>query len=147
MAGKSKEIIAKVKLQLPGGRATPAPPVGPALGQHGVKIGEFCNEFNKKTEGKNDMIIPVVATIYSDRSFTFVTKSPPASALLKKAVGVAKASGIPNREKIGKVSRDEVRKIARLKADDLNAASEEAAVKIIEGTARSMGVEIESNKV
>ncbi len=143
MPGKVREVIAKVKLQLPGGRATPAPPVGPALGQHGVKIGEFCNDFNKKTEGKEDLIIPVVVTIYTDRSFTFITKSPPASVLLKKAVGVAKASGTPNREKIGKISRDEIKKIAGLKADDLNANNEGSAVKIIEGTARSMGIEVE----
>jgi large subunit ribosomal protein L11 len=139
-----KEVIGKIKLQIQSGKATPAPPVGPALGQHGINIMEFCQSFNKATSGKEDMIIPVVITVYADRSFSFVMKSPPASALLKRAAGIVKASGVPNREKIGKVTSEEVRKIAEMKMKDLNASNIDNAMRIIEGTARSMGVEIES---
>jgi large subunit ribosomal protein L11 len=139
-----KEVIGKIKLQIQGGKATPAPPVGPALGQHGINIMEFCQSFNKATGGKEDMVIPVVVTVYADKSFSFVMKSPPASSLLKRAAGIVKASGVPNREKIGKVTREEVRKIAEIKMKDLNASNLDNAMRIIEGTARSMGVEIES---
>lgn len=139
-----KEVIAKIKLQIPGGKATPAPPVGPALGQHGLNIMEFCQSFNAATKGKEDVIIPVVITVHSDRSFNFVMKSSPAAALLKKAAGIVKASGVPNREKIGKVSKEQIREIAETKMKDLNALTIETAVRIIEGTARSMGIEIEN---
>ena len=138
-----KELKAKVKLQVPGGQATPAPPVGPALGQHGVNIGEFVNKFNQKTKDANGMIIPVEVYIYTDRSFDFITKSPPAAVLLKRAAGVAKGSGVPNREKVGKVNRSQILEIARVKQKDLNADSPDAAAKIIEGTARSMGITVE----
>ncbi len=139
-----KEVIGEIKLQIQGGKATPAPPVGPALGQHGINIMEFCQSFNKATTGKEDMVIPVVITVYADRSFSFVMKSSPASALLKRAAGIVKASGIPNREKIGKVTREQVREIAEMKMKDLNASNLDNAIRIIEGTARSMGVEIEN---
>ncbi len=138
----AKKVVAQVKLQLPAGKATPAPPVGPALGQHGVNIMEFCKQFNARTADQAGLIIPVVITIYSDRSFTFITKTPPASVLLKKAAGVEKGSSRPNRDKVGKVTRAQVEEIARLKMEDLNASDLEAAVRIIEGTARSMGIEI-----
>ena len=139
----AKKVIAKIKLQVPAGKANPAPPVGPALGQHGVNIMEFCQSFNKATQGKEGLIIPVVISVYHDRSFSFITKSPPASVLLKRAAGIAKASGQPGREKIAKVGKDKVREIAELKKADLNAVSPEGAMRIIEGTARSMGIELE----
>jgi len=138
-----KELKAKVKLQVPGGQATPAPPVGPALGQHGVNIGEFVNKFNQKTKDANGMIIPVEVYIYTDRSFDFITKSPPAAVLLKKAAGIAKGSAVPNREKVGKVNKSQILEIARIKQKDLNADSPDAAARIVEGTARSMGITIE----
>jgi large subunit ribosomal protein L11 len=138
-----KKITGYVKLQIPAGKATPAPPVGPALGQQGVNIMEFCKTFNARTAPMGDTIIPVVITIYADRSFTFITKTPPASVLLKKEAGIAKGSAEPNRTKVAKVSRAKVREIAKLKMPDLNAASLDAAEKTIAGTARSMGIEIE----
>jgi len=137
-----KKVLTRIKLQIPAGQATPAPPVGPALGQHGVNIMEFCKAFNESTKGEEGMIIPVVITVYEDRSFTFITKSPPASILLKKAVGIAKASGEPNRNKIGKITRSQLKEIAQIKMKDLNAKDLEGAMRIIEGTARSMGIEI-----
>jgi len=137
-----KEVIAQVKLQIPAGQASPAPPVGPALGQHGVNIMQFVKEFNDRTKDKQGYIIPVVITIYKDRSFTFVLKTPPASELLKKAAGIAKGSGEPNKLKVGKVKRSQVEEIAKMKMPDLNANDIEAAMRIIEGTARSMGIEI-----
>jgi large subunit ribosomal protein L11 len=139
----AKKVIANIKLQVPAGQANPSPPIGPALGQHGVNIMEFCKSFNAQTQGEEGMIIPVVITVYADRSFTYVTKTPPASVLLKKAAKIAKGSSEPNREKVGQVSPQQVEEIARLKIPDLNATSLEAAVKIIEGTARSMGITIE----
>jgi len=138
----AKQVMAKVKLHVPGGQATPAPPVGPALGQHGVNIGEFVSRFNEKTRDRPGVIIPVEITIYNDRSFTFITKSPPASVLLKQAAGVVKGSPVPNREKVGKVTKAQVEEIAKQKLDDLNTTSLEAAVRQIEGTARSMGIEV-----
>ena len=140
MAKKEKGLI---KLQIPAGQANQAPPVGPALGQHGVNIMEFCKAFNAATQKEAGMIIPVVITVYQDRSFSFITKSPPASALLKKAAAVAKGSGVPNRDKVGKVTRAQVEEIAKIKEADLNAGSREAACRIIAGTARSMGIEVE----
>lgn len=137
-----KEIIAQVKLQIPAGKANPAPPVGPALGPHGVNIMEFCKAFNAQTQALGDTIIPVVLTVYADRSFTFITKTPPASDLLKKAAGIIKGSGVPNKEKVGKVTQAQIREIAQKKLQDLNAYSLEKAEKIIKGTARSMGLEI-----
>lgn len=137
-----KQIMATVKFHVPGGQATPAPPVGPALGQHGVNIGEFVKRFNDRTRDAQGMIIPVVVTIYRDRSFDFVTKSPPAAVLLKRAANIAKGSGVPNREKVGSVTRAQIIEIARQKQRDLNTRDLEAAVRIIEGTARSMGIEI-----
>jgi large subunit ribosomal protein L11 len=137
-----KKVTGLVKLQVPGGMANPSPPVGPALGQHGVNIMEFCKAFNARTQKNKGTIIPVVITIYSDRSFSFVTKTPPAAVLLKQAAKVEKGSGEPNRTKVGKVTRDQVREIANIKMPDLNAADEGAAMKIIEGTARSMGLEV-----
>jgi large subunit ribosomal protein L11 len=138
----AKEIVANIKLQIPAGKANPAPPVGPALGQHGVNIMEFCKSFNARTQKDGDTIIPVIITVYNDRSFTFITKTPPASELLKKSAGIIKGSGKPNKEKVGKVSSAQVNEIARTKMQDLNAADLKGAVKIIEGTARSMGIEI-----
>ncbi len=138
----AKEIVANIKLQIPAGKANPAPPVGPALGQHGVNIMEFCKSFNARTQKDGDTIIPVIITVYNDRSFTFITKTPPASELLKKAAGIIKGSGKPNKEKVGKVSSAQVQEIARTKMQDLNAADIKGAVNIIEGTARSMGIEI-----
>ncbi|MFH1783923.1 MAG: 50S ribosomal protein L11 [bacterium] len=141
---KKKKIKTFIKLQIPAGSANPAPPVGPALGQHGVNIMEFCKSFNLKTANQEQgMIIPVVITVYDDRSFTFITKSPPVAALLKKAAGIAKASGEPNKKKIAKVSKEKVEQIATLKMNDLNTTTIESAVKMVEGTARSMGIEIE----
>ncbi len=138
----AKPIQAVVKLQCPAGNATPAPPVGPALGQHGINIMEFCKQFNARTQGQPGLIIPVVITIHTDRSFTFITKTPPAAVLLKRAAGLAKGSGEPNRNKVGKVSRGQVREIAHLKAPDLNSATVEAAERMVMGTARSMGIEV-----
>jgi large subunit ribosomal protein L11 len=138
----AKKVIGTVRLQIPAGAANPAPPVGPALGSQGVNIMAFCKDFNAKTADKAGLVIPVVITVYGDRSFTFIMKSPPASALLKRAAGLAKGSGVPNREKVGKVTRAQVREIAKLKQQDLNASSEEAAMRMIEGTARSMGVDV-----
>ncbi len=139
----AKEIITQIKVQAPGGQATPAPPIGPALGQHGMNIGQFVSQFNERTRELNGTIVPVVITLYADKSFDFVVKSPPAAVLLKQAAGVAKGSGVPSKEKVGKVSCEQVRKIAELKFSDLNAYDVEQAVKIIEGTARSMGIEVE----
>jgi large subunit ribosomal protein L11 len=138
----AKKVMAIKKLQIPAGKATPSPPVGPALGQHGVNIMEFCKSFNSQTQGKEDLIIPVEITIYVDRSFTFITKTPPASVLLKKAAGIIKGSGEPNKEKAGKVTPEQVKEIAQTKLPDLNAVNIEGAIKIIEGTARSMGIEV-----
>jgi large subunit ribosomal protein L11 len=139
----AKKIAAIIKLQISAGQANPSPPVGPALGQHGVNIMEFCKAFNAKTQDKIGYIIPVVITVYGDRSFTFITKTPPASTLLIKAAGIEKGSGEPNLNKVGKVTKTQVEEIAKTKLQDLNAASVEAAMKIIEGTARSMGIEVE----
>ncbi len=140
---KKKKIIGMTKLQIPGGKATPAPPVGPALGQHGVNIMAFCKEFNERTASDAGLIIPVELTVYEDRSFTFITKTPPAAVLLKKAVGLEKASGEPNRVKVATISRDKVKEIASQKMEDLNAYDVDSAAKIIEGTARSMGIVVE----
>jgi large subunit ribosomal protein L11 len=139
----AKKVAAIIKLQISAGQANPSPPVGPALGQHGVNIMEFCKAFNAKTQDKIGYIIPVVITVYADRSFTFITKTPPASTLLIKAAGVEKGSGEPNLNKVGKVTKNQIEEIAKTKMQDLNAASVEAAMKIIEGTARSMGIEVE----
>ena len=138
----AKKVTGYIKLQIPAGKATPAPPVGPALGQHGVNIMEFTKQFNAKTADKGDLIIPVVITVYSDRSFSFITKTPPAPVLIKKAAGLAKASGVPNRQKVGSITKAQVKEIAELKIPDLNAASLEAAMSMIEGTARSMGITV-----
>lgn len=138
----AKKVIAQIKLQLPAGKATPAPPVGPALGQHGVNIMEFCKQFNAKTADQPGMIIPAVLTVYADRSFTFILKTPPASVLLKKAASLEKGSGEPNKVKVGKVTLDQVREIAELKKADLNANDVEAAMEMIKGTAVSMGIEV-----
>jgi large subunit ribosomal protein L11 len=138
----TKQVQAMVKLQCNAGAATPAPPVGPALGQHGINIMEFCKQFNARTEAQRGLVIPVIITVYKDRSFTFITKTPPAAILLKKAAGLEKASGVPNRTKVGKVSKKQVREIAELKAPDLNSATVEAAERMVMGTARSMGIEI-----
>lgn len=138
----AKRITGLIKLQIPAGQANPAPPVGPALGQHGVNIMAFCKEFNAKTKDQPGMIIPVVITVYQDKSFTFITKSPPASVLLKKAAGIASGSKIPNKDKVGKVTRKQVLEIVKIKVKDLNAASDEAGFRIIAGTARSMGIEV-----
>lgn len=139
----AKKVSALIKLQVPAGKANPAPPVGPALGQHGVNIMEFCKAFNERTAQQAGMIIPVVITVFEDRSFTFITKTPPAAVLLKKAMNLDKASGVPNREKVGTIKRDKVREIAELKMPDLNAANVESAMRMIEGTARSMGIIVE----
>lgn len=138
----AKVVTATIKLQIPAGQANPAPPVGPALGAHGVNIMEFCNAFNSATKEKTGFIIPVVITVYKDRSFTFITKTPPAANLLKRAAGIAVGSGVPNREKVGSVTREQVREIARQKMEDLNAVTEEAGERIIAGTARSIGIDI-----
>jgi len=139
---KKKEITGKIKIQAPGGKATPAPPIGPALGQHGVNIGQFVSQFNERTREMNGMIVPVEITVYADKSFEFIVKSPPAAELLKQAAGIAKGSGVPNKEKVGTVTRKQVEEIAKTKLNDLNAFSVDRAVKLIEGTARSMGLEI-----
>jgi large subunit ribosomal protein L11 len=138
----AKKITGYIKLQIPAGKANPSPPVGPALGQHGVNIMEFCKAFNAKTQGDEGTITPVVITVYADRSFTFITKTPPASVLIKKTLGIESGSSVPNKNKVGKLTKDQVTEIAKKKMPDLNAASLEAAIKTIEGTARSMGVEI-----
>lgn len=138
----AKKVVGMIKLQIPAGKANPSPPVGPALGQHGVNIMEFCKTFNARTQGEEGMIIPVVIAVFADRSFTFITKTPPAPILLLKAAKVAKGSGVPNKNKVGTVTQDQVREIAKLKMPDLNANDIEAAVRTIEGTARSMGIEI-----
>ncbi len=138
----AKKIIGTVKLQIVAGAATSAPPVGPALGPYGMDIGGFCKQFNAKTKDQPGMIIPVVLSIYKDRTFSFITKTPPASVLLKKAAGLAKGSAVPNRDKVGEVTRAQLLEIAKLKAVDLNAADDEAAMKVIAGTARSMGIEV-----
>ena len=139
----AKEVSAQIKLQIPAGKANPAPPVGPSLGQHGVNIMEFCKQFNAKTQKDGDSIIPVIITVYKDRTFSFIMKTPPASDLLKKAAGIIKGSGEPQKDKVGKITRQQLDEIARKKMADLNAADVEGATKIIEGTARSMGVVIQ----
>ncbi|MDV4152641.1 50S ribosomal protein L11 [Clostridium sp. AL.422] len=139
----AKKVTGMIKLQLPAGKATPAPPVGPALGQHGVNIMGFCKEFNAKTANQAGLIIPVVITVYQDRSFSFILKTPPAAVLIKKELGIESGSGVPNRTKVGKITKDQIRKIAELKMPDLNAANIETAMSMIEGTARSMGVTVE----
>jgi large subunit ribosomal protein L11 len=138
----AKKVTGFVKLQVPAGAANPAPPVGPALGQHGVNIMEFCKQFNARTQGQPGMIIPVEITVFADRSFTFITKTPPAAVLLKKAAGLQSGSAVPHRDKVGKVTKQQVREIAELKMPDLNAASVESAMRMIEGTARSMGLQV-----
>jgi large subunit ribosomal protein L11 len=138
----AKKEVGEIRLQIPAGQANPAPPVGPALGQHGVNIMEFCKAFNAKTQEQAGLVIPVVITVYSDRSFTFITKSPPAAVLLKKAAGLAKGSGVPNRDKVGTVTRAQLLEIVETKREDLNAADDEAGIRIIAGTARSMGIEV-----
>jgi large subunit ribosomal protein L11 len=140
----AKKVSGYIKLQIPAGQATPAPPVGPALGQHGVNIMEFCKTFNARTQGQQGLIIPVVITVYTDRSFSFITKTPPAAVLLLKAAGLQKGSGVPNKNKVGTVTKKQVEEIAKTKMPDLNAASLDAAVKTVEGTARSMGIEVTS---
>ena len=139
----AKKVTGYIKLQIPAGKATPAPPVGPALGQHGVNIVQFTKEFNARTAGQEGMIIPVVITVYQDRSFSFITKTPPAAILLKKAANIKSGSGVPNRNKVGKVSKADIQKIAELKMPDLNAANLESAMSMIEGTAKSMGLVVE----
>jgi len=139
----AKQMLAKVKLQIPGGQATPAPPVGPALGQHGVNIGMFVSKFNDRTKQMQGTIIPVEITIYRDKSFEFITKSPPAAVLLKKAAGIAQGSGVPNKDKVGKVTQAQLREIAQQKMADLNAHDVDHAIRIIAGTARSMGIDVE----
>ncbi|MBP1689929.1 MAG: ribosomal protein [Deltaproteobacteria bacterium] len=139
----AKKVVAEVKLQIPAGAANPSPPVGPALGQRGVNIMEFCKQFNAQTQAQQGLIIPVIITVYADRSFTFVTKTPPASILLKRAAGIEKGSGVPHKNKVGTVTKQQVREIAQLKTPDLTAGSLEAAMRTVEGTARSMGIVIE----
>jgi large subunit ribosomal protein L11 len=139
----AKKVIGFIKLHVPGGQANPAPPVGPALGQHGVNIMEFCKQFNSKTSDKQGITIPVEITVYADRSFTFITKTPPAAVLIKRSIGLDKGSGEPNREKVGKITRAQLEEIAETKMEDLNANDMDAAVNMIAGTARSMGVEVE----
>src|SRR5437660_880319 len=138
----AKKVTGIIKLQIPAGQANPAPPVGPALGQHGVNIMGFCKEFNAKTKDQPGMVIPVVITVYQDKSFTFITKSPPASVLLKKAAGITAGSKVPNKEKVGKVTRKQVMEIVKLKKNDMNATSDEAAFRVVSGTARSMGIDV-----
>lgn len=139
----AQKVLGYIKLQIPAGKATPAPPVGPALGQHGVNIMSFTKEFNERTKNDVGMIIPVVITVFADRSFSFITKTPPAAVLIKKAAGLDKASGVPNKDKVGKITRDQVQKIAETKMPDLNAGSIESAMRMIAGTARSMGIEVQ----
>ncbi len=142
----AKKVIGQIKLQIPAGQASPAPPVGPALGQAGVNIMDFCKAFNARTQDQSGLIIPAVITVYADRSYTFITKTPPAAVLLRKAAGIEKGSGEPNRTKVATVTRSQVAEIADTKMPDLNAASLEAAMRIIEGTARSMGIEVEAEE-
>jgi large subunit ribosomal protein L11 len=137
-----KKVQAFIKLQVPAGKANPSPPVGPALGQHGVNIMQFCKEFNARTQGQGDLTIPVVITVFNDRSFTFVTKTPPAAVLLKKAAGIEKGSGVPNKQKVGKVTRKQVRDIAQQKLPDLNTTNLDSAIRTVEGAARSMGLDV-----
>ena len=139
----AKEVTGMIKLQAPGGQATPAPPIGPALGQHGVNIGQFVQQFNERTKDLNGVTVPIVITVYADRSFEFEVKSPPAAVLLKQEAGIAKASGVPNKEKVGKVTKAQIRKISEAKMNDLNAFDLDQADRMIEGTARSMGIEVE----
>jgi len=139
----AKKVIATIKLQVPAGQANPTPPVGPALGQHGVNIMEFCKAFNAQTQDQQGLIIPAVITVYADRSFSFITKTPPAAVLLRRAAGIEKGSGVPNRDKVGRVNAQQVREIAELKMPDLNASSVESAMEMIAGTARSMGIMVE----
>ncbi len=139
----AKKVVGQIKLQIAAGQANPAPPVGPALGQHGVNIMGFCKEFNAKTKDQAGLVIPVVIDVFQDKSFTFITKSPPAAVLLKKAAGIAAGSGEPNKKKVGKVTREQILEIVKTKKDDMNANDEEAAINIIAGTARSMGIEVE----
>ena len=139
---KKKKVVVEIKLQIPGGQANPAPPVGPALGQHGVNIMAFCKDFNAKTKDQPGMVIPVVITVFQDKSFTFITKSPPASILLKKAAGITAGSKEPNKEKVGKVTRKQILEIVKLKGKDLNSSSEEAGFRVVAGTARSMGIDV-----
>ena len=138
----AKKVVGFIKLQIPAGKATPAPPVGPALGQHGVNIVQFTKEFNARTADQGDMVIPVVITVYADRSFSFITKTPPAAVLLKKACKIKSSSGVPNKTKVAKITKEQVMEIAKIKMPDLNAATEEAAASMIAGTARSMGIEV-----
>jgi len=138
----AKKVIVQIKLYCPAGQANPAPPIGPALGQHGINIMEFCKQFNEKTKGREGLILPALISVYEDKSFSFIIKSPPSSVLLKRACGLAKGSGVPHKEKVGKVSRQQIKEIAEAKLKDLNAASIEAAIKTVEGTARSMGIEV-----
>ena len=138
----AKKVTGQIKLQIPGGQANPAPPVGPALGQHGVNIMAFCKEFNAATKETPGLVIPVVITVYQDKSFTFITKSPPASVLLKKAANIASGSKVPNKDKVGKVTRKQVLDIVKMKLKDMNATSEESAFRMVAGTARSMGIEV-----
>lgn len=138
----AQKVVGYVKLQIPAGKATPAPPVGPALGQHGINIGAFTKDFNERTKNDAGLIIPVVITVYADRSFTFITKTPPAAVLIKKACGIEHASGEPNKKKVAKITKEQIKQIAEQKKPDLNAASEEAAMSMIAGTARSMGIEV-----
>jgi large subunit ribosomal protein L11 len=140
----TKEVVGQIKLQIPAGQATPSPPVGPALGQHGVNIMEFCKAFNSKTQGQEGSIIPVIIEVYKDKSFSFITKSPPASALLKQAAGIAKGSSNPSKEIVGKVTEEQVREIAKVKMEDLNAEDVDAAMHIIKGSAKSMGLKVEN---
>lgn len=139
----AQKVVGYIKLQIPAGKATPAPPVGPALGQHGVNIMAFTKEFNERTKGDVGLIIPVVITVYADRSFTFITKTPPAAVLIKKACGIESGSGVPNKTKVAKITSEQIKKIAELKMPDLNAASIESAMRMIAGTARSMGIVVE----
>lgn len=140
----AKKIVAQIKLQIPAGKANPSPPVGPALGQQGVNIMEFCKAYNARTQDQTGLIVPVIITVYADRSFTFITKTPPASVLLLKAAKIPKGSGVPNKEKVGKVTKAQVEEIAKIKMPDLNACNIEGAMRIIEGTARSMGLEVKA---
>lgn len=142
----AKKVKAVIKLYCPAGQANPAPPVGPALGQHGLNIMEFCKQFNAKTQGRDGLKLPVIITAYEDRSFTFIIKSPPSSILLKRACGIAKASGVPHKEKVGSVTKDQVREIAKIKMQDINTTDMEQAMKMVEGTARSMGIDIVDSK-
>lgn len=140
----AKKVVGQIKLQIPAGKANPSPPVGPALGQQGVNIMEFCKAYNARTQDQEGLIIPVIITVYADRSFTFITKTPPASVLLLKAAKIPKGSGVPNKDKVGKVTKTQVEEIAKIKMPDLNACNIEGAMRIIEGTARSMGLEVEA---